>query len=1629
MTSPLDSAMLRSSSPREVAEYLRQALNNSSNAEITRQLISLVEIGSHPPSILQIWLSISPSHSTLQQTLKQKASIEVRGLAIKHLQKMLTSSQWQETWDGLGGVPGLLDIFHDLSVREVRGACLAIGFSARGGDVDRKRAVFTELFKSLLPRLFPDASLKTSDHRPLLKHYQRLVLGCTEDVVSSVLDGIADVKWTRLRRNAIMQYHADTLRKLALRYVFEGYPSGEKWLSPLLSGFPPETTSEPGVSTSMAFSLQVLRRLAREEPDKLSDEYFLNSLVEPLLTRAVRKRVDWVKIQEIVDLTLPYLERHSGMARKLHRHHHGLLHLVALCWSRRSEMFESQFGFLLSYSHEGMENVGIGRFKPLMEGVPKSRRYTLLRFCMQVVSGRDLDVEADFQGMNRTLTCSLLGKLPAQDALGLFTRMRKTNGDVNLVWKRYDHVTVLDDGPTPDSASGDPDMFQTVLLQRSGHQKAAEDIAERLGQARRKSAMSSPSPEQRAFFARTALHYAIASGSLKLCKEAFEWARRFKRDPLTAKELHHFYPQELTTLLSGIPEVIEPGIASSELRQRVKAANQIMEELFDTLCSALREPSFSVGNWSGCIRLFFSVVQERIRRSSQLKSFLNLSDAQLYDILWDDTGTMLVAVEEKALAPGHERLLGQSVGGILGYYQSLPTTLKAEEPSTYHFFDELAKARDDLWCKYRRTIHPAITTLHEPFPRGLPVQHLIEPYILDNPALESQAPYIASRVKAAVFPHPALALSPIPKDEETQAAIGRFIDDYASALRMLVPTTLEDDERKDRIERAWAHATGPLSETRMSAEEAVRYWQKTELTQGRYIHFGPLKPPAEDEPEEWRLLPNADNPAEVEEWNPLPPPKPAIKPRELETLTYIDVSKHIGTKSAYGKITVRSTLELYPAVIPAPEIQIDCIWSWQQNERAKGHPAMREGQIISALLFLDTFNSSKMRILSKPFPSEEDARYPSVYLDEQFLSKALRAHIKHVPTPVLAQVADNTMKTLEVADPKATTFAELERLAFMLIELLAQSDRPGLASELAIRAVIQRPDSSSWHRRLLSRGFFQQLPESDAHACISAFANAIIERMEEQAKAKDAPRPVAANAEAASPPAESTSEANGLPFIKITTVKLLAQLLNSADYVPEEVALSTLSKLIEKASHVDIRYAVVESLLNMLISAPPELTERILAALKTVVPIAGNLRERQPISEADWTRATETLELPELDPAHSAETHAPILTSLIAFLRRQPEEAPDFPHRAAYMERVILPTVTGLKKQVGRWNSLFLRKFGIDVAAQSELKVPLMPREKDILQDLLAAGSSHLPLSLLEEYVAYVTFTVAPPPPIRTLNKKLQDDSKLSSQSDVRAWLSRYGMGPAIIADSHTMSLTTLLRHSSQLKGQITPKAVQAQFLTLYTAVLWNDDENFYCLDKLTRPLWPFSTRDKIDKEWAEYYKPIVEAMVLYVEGIRTRDWERDPGRRPKVLPDTFEYRMWLLQYAAQHSSSSEDPEAHSKAFSERVSKVVEQISGSMYHKKFARLKEALEYVQGDDRVRVACSLGDISKTRLSWLTKLDHLRVELAAEMLMGLRDEMEDMELKKRVETLRLSWQKAESEEVRRLGFRLGAYATWLA
>ena len=309
MATTLDLRRIRQCTPSQLSDYYKDLLHQSKIHDVTHQSLEAIERGSIAPNTYQVWLGVSKSPSAIAQGLQQSFSVLVRKHCIQHLGKLMCSKRWKQTWEGLGGTRDLVDIFGDLSVNEVREACKALGRIGKGRDIEEKRKYITELFMGLQPIEFPDAPFKSADKRPLTTYYHYLVPSCTKEMVERILDDSSAVKLTPGLEEDLMQYHPSIIQAQQLKVLNAGTnTSNQERLKGLLSQYPQTACRNvPGFSASMQFALSTLHTLVDTDTAKVEDYTFVNELVRPLLRRAVRKKVEWSRIQEIVDLTMQYL--------------------------------------------------------------------------------------------------------------------------------------------------------------------------------------------------------------------------------------------------------------------------------------------------------------------------------------------------------------------------------------------------------------------------------------------------------------------------------------------------------------------------------------------------------------------------------------------------------------------------------------------------------------------------------------------------------------------------------------------------------------------------------------------------------------------------------------------------------------------------------------------------------------------------------------------------------------------------------------------------------------------------------------------------------------------------------------------------------------------------------------------------------------------------------------------------------------------------------------------------------------------------------------------------------------------------------------------------------------------------
>lgn len=775
------------------------------------------------------------------------------------------------------------------------------------------------------------------------------------------------------------------------------------------------------------------------------------------------------------------------------------------------------------------------------------------------------------------------------------------------------------------------------------------------------------------------------------------------------------------------------------------------------------------------------------------------------------------------------------------------------------------------------------------------------------------------------------------------------------------------------------------------------------------------------------MLPGVDDASQRHEWNPFEAGRPDQPSRTLEKFTYLDASLTTpqvwSAEYMWDKLHKRDPLD-----VPGNEVN---------TYRSGGsYHDTGKGGVLPELLYLEMHHgSANPSLLEKPLPSVEDALYPAVYLDTDLPSDHMNAfsaqreienHCGDVPPALLQLSAGNLLAKLSAVDQDEDGDSSIQELAIAMIIRCAESDKPMLARDLVLRTIFSRPNASSWHRLLMTPSFLRRLSASDARHIIQLFADGILNF-------------VAGDSAAKSPET----------YIKVTTIKLLAQLLHGTEVVDEEYAFSVISVLLKSGIHIDVRLNATKALLSTLNTPSTDAAEKVFQILETLIPMAGNLHELKPVSDDDWKVAEETLVLPTYPDIDDTSPTTELFVKHYLGWPRSSERG------CMFIDRILLPTIASLQHQSSRWVSFFLRKHGID---ETEVAAPVIPHY--ISRLLNGDEVEYLPRRVLEQFVAYNTFKIAPPAAIEKLNKDLKEELP---NEEVEAWFRMYALGPDNIITFRNLNILSLLEKPTKLDPDIgiIPEVVHEQFLKAFKACVSADAPLYSKLtDNLLAPLLNGTALTK--PWWPSCGKTIVTNMIKYIDSLHTPEWQNDPNRIPSVLPNTTPWYLLLLD-PPYPSSTDTDTDTASKCekFAHQLGTFIEDIADGMYHIPLAHLKHflALDPVSStesrsrerkighwtlmDDkpdflhdqfmrnRIDVAVLLGTIrgregesGGSMPDAMSKAHVLKVVVAGYLLERVEGEWDEVEMgrKGRVRDVVGEWRGCRDEEVRRVGWGVG-------
>ena len=689
MNNGMDSSSLRHMKPRELALHLRDVSEQQSARRVSIQLLNLIESESLSPTVFDKFLT-SVKSCPLKDALWQRHSKYIRYAAIRRFGKNLKGVHWKDAWQEVGETEGLLDLFSQLSVLEVKELSKVIGCcpgrSAVKDCVERQRRV-TELVQCLLSPMYPSSPYQSKDQRPLYGHYARMVPACTSDFVESLFCHRSHPLLESLEK-LLVQHHFELLRRLILNAIPQEDPLEDVaahrilgFIPRLLQYAPSTPIVEPRFSAPMSLAVAILEGIAVDKGARLPVEIFMSLLMIPLVRRLRAHKVDPNRVRQIIQLAAKYLQRHE---QALSPDKGNLLCYIAKYWSSSPSLFEDCLIDFIGLLRCDLQK-GLSCYQDLIQEAKKAQRYDLLRIiCLHITDIR-IDINSD-KGLKETRIkrwpTYIFMILQRDHSLNLLKRLIRLKPDTDFL-ELDSGCTIFSQARSPTSRHGDTSLLLAMLqIVKDGTvHEAQTDILERL----KSKACDSREQTDRAFFAKSAAFHAVASEDLTLYENIVHWTRRFLRDAMTVKVVYS--PDATNTaegivLLGGIPEDLGSWTAAG-VRMRIIKANSIMLDLLDAAVTSLREPSFCARDWNGPLSLFQKVVMNRMSNAKRLKRCFQLSEDEGFEILWSGTIKMLLHAEEIGLK--HEDLGFNSPYGPLTFHSMTGYVSKPALPSFYRF--------------------------------------------------------------------------------------------------------------------------------------------------------------------------------------------------------------------------------------------------------------------------------------------------------------------------------------------------------------------------------------------------------------------------------------------------------------------------------------------------------------------------------------------------------------------------------------------------------------------------------------------------------------------------------------------------------------------------------------------------------------------------------------------------------------------------------------------------------------------------------------------------------------------------------------------------------------------------------
>lgn len=1024
-----------------------------------------------------------------------------------------------------------------------------------------------------------------------------------------------------------------------------------------------------------------------------------------------------------------------------------------------------------------------------------------------------------------------------------------------------------------------------------------------------------------------------------------------------------------------------------ELKAVVEKSNKILRSYLDIAHLILREPHYQRNLTSGIPHLFCGIISQRINGfKTSPGTEPERVDTLLYSLL-----PIILEFERLANSEDTNKFSWSGFRGAVSEIDCLDDVHKAVLP----FLDRMAYERNQFWVGKRRDDNPDIMDLPLGFPRGLPLEYLLPSLELTHLANEypDHMPYVASRLADLMVPSTGLMLGVVP------ASVARKnypVDDLSYGVRAVMedPSKAVKEKKLLQIWERFSDALRPYPDQLEIFKEWLADLARREGLQNAVNIILPPLPPKKFSISTY--FEHSFDMDHVVEWDPRPAPAPVdsasaeTEPEERKVERTILVCR----MDAADRI-IRNKIQ--------PEES--SLWIWSHADRSVP-TSEREAVALSALLYLDTLNQQKKRILRRPWPENVPSpRYPAIFLADEFLTavaakgnraiyaatNALEECLKFVPAQLLRDIVVSLLQTLaENSDKKQPSYSTILYVTMSLIKLLQETDQPQLAFDIVFRILTSFPDASSYHRqmRLLTLG--RRLLPQDAALMVNTFADFVCNTGKPQ-------------------PASTKTQ----PYVKITTIKMLAQLLADATFIDISTCLRILRDIFDSNRHIDVRTEVVITVLRLLHRAS-DFTS-VFTAMASMANAASGPSEREAISETDWLAAEKgERPLPEVAPLSDRPLFECFLKTAFHYLPEQ--------HRREYLHKVLLPLLEESTRQHTRWIRCFLSQFRLtpdeDNAITSLSKAWAF--DPSAIHTLFITWRRYLPKSYLLQHrgwaLAYLHY-----PHVGAINGKLSVINKgWRGSTEGKHWLTLLShlcsCKPfAAIGDSIAAGVQTQVDGGITVSDLVEEYICRAGIVSRHPVRVDKKLDRFVVsvntsLESLT--ILKDNMRSVSNPGRYDLLQGMMERIVADIESLRTTQWMEDPYRSPPVLPSRLEMDVLLLPLPG-HNPRTKDP---AMEFGRRLLDLVKKFADDpLLLVDFDVAKVQVNNVKEKDLASFALLFG--SDVEEDQETLYRRLKIDIARCALKGIKSE--DLRQNKQLKAMIWRWKASSSEWVRQVGW----------